>query len=107
MKDARTQFREQNKAFFETSRANMKAYHEAKEANDTAKVTALKPTIDAQRKQMDTLRKAEHERMVSFLTPTQKTQLEQMKKDHTAKMEKRDGERDGEGHERHDDDDRR
>jgi hypothetical protein len=45
--------------------------------------------------------------MVSFLTPTQKTQLEQMKKDHTAKMEKRDGERDGEGHERHDDDDRR
>ena len=82
-------FREQNKAFFEQSRATFEQYREAKKANDTARVEALKATVDANREQMKKLREQQHAQIANILTPEQRTQWEAMK----AEREQRRGER--------------
>jgi Spy/CpxP family protein refolding chaperone len=75
------QFRDQNKAFFDSARATRKEVRAAKEANDTARLESLKPTIEAQHAQMKQLREAQRERILSVLTPDQRAQLETMKAD--------------------------
>ena len=52
VRDLTKSFRDQNKAFFESFHSTMKEYHAAKEANDTAKVTALQAQFDSQKAQM-------------------------------------------------------
>lgn len=82
-------FREQNKAFFEASRATFRQFREAKKANDTARVEAMKPTLEANREQMKQLREQERQQVLSVLTPEQRTQWEALK----AEREQRRGER--------------
>lgn len=72
-------FREQNKAFFDQAKATRKQAHAAKEANDTAALEALKPTMEAQRAQMKQLRDAQHQQVLNILTAEQRAQLEAMK----------------------------
>jgi len=71
--------RQQNAAFFQTMRQTREDFHAAKEANDTAKLDALKATFDSQRAQMKQIRDAENQRIMSILTPDQRTQFEQLK----------------------------
>jgi Spy/CpxP family protein refolding chaperone len=75
-------FREENRAFFESFRQNRQDLHAAKEAGDTAKADALKATIESQRQQALTLRKAQMEKFEAVLTPEQRTQLEAMREKH-------------------------
>lgn len=77
--DIEKSFREQNAAFFQTWSETKRQYRAAKEANDTAAINSLKPTLDAQKAQMKQLREAQHQRVLSILTPEQRTQLEALK----------------------------
>jgi periplasmic protein CpxP/Spy len=72
-------FRENNKAVFESARQTRKDFHAAKEANDTAKLDALKPAMEAQRAQMKQLRDAQEAKIAAILTADQRAQWEQMK----------------------------
>ena len=70
---------EQNAAFFQQARQTRKDFHAAKKAGDTAKVDALKPTLQSQRAQMQTIRAAEEQQFVKILTPDQSTQYQALK----------------------------
>jgi len=88
-KAARKATHEQNAAFFEQAKATHKELRAAREANDTAKLDALKPTVEAQRAQMKQLRAAQEQQFVSLLTPEQRTQFEALKAAHAARRAQR------------------
>ena len=79
IRDLQASFREQNKAFFESARETREEFRAAKEANDTAKLEALKPALQSQHAQMKQLRDAQHQRVLSILTADQRAKLEAMK----------------------------
>ena len=89
IKDLNKQFRQDNKATFESFRQTMQDARAAKEANDTAKLNALQPTIDAQKAQMKQLRDAEEAKMLSILTADQQAQYKALKAERAAKWQKR------------------
>lgn len=70
---------DENKAFFESARATFKEFRAAKQANDTAKLDALKPTMDANRAQMKSIRAAEEAKIAGVLTAEQNAQWQQLK----------------------------
>jgi Spy/CpxP family protein refolding chaperone len=72
-------FREDNKAVFEAARQTRKDFHAAKEANDTAKLDALKPAMETQRAQMKQLRDAQEAKISAILTADQRAQWQQLK----------------------------
>jgi protein CpxP len=71
--------REQNAAFFQSLRQTRQDLRAAREANDTAKLDALKGTLESQHVQMKQIRDAEQQRVLRVLTPEQRTQFEQLK----------------------------
>ena len=83
------QTREQNRAFFESFRETREQLREARRANDTAKADALKATLESQHAQMKQIRDAERQRILSILTPEQRTQFEQMKAEKGSRRGKR------------------
>jgi protein CpxP len=89
IKDIQTNFREQNKAFFESTRETRKQMHDAKEAGDTARFESLKATAQGQREQMKQLREAQMQRVTSVLTPAQKSQWDALKAERQAKRDQR------------------
>ena len=93
VKQLNQQFRQDNKAFFEQVKATRKDVRAAKEANDTAKLDALKPTIEAQKAQMKQLRAAEEGKLLSVLTPDQQAQYNQLKAQWQAKRAQKQGQR--------------
>ena len=86
----KTETREQNAAFFQSVRQTRQELRAAKQANDTAKLDALKATFESQRAQMKQIRDAEKQRVLSVLTPEQRTQFEQLKAERQARHGKRD-----------------
>jgi periplasmic protein CpxP/Spy len=88
VKDIVKASRQENKAFFESARATFKDYRAAKQANDTAKMDALKPTIDANRAQMKQIRTAEEAKIAQVLTPEQNAQWQQLKAARAAKHQR-------------------
>ena len=79
IRELHSNFREQNKAFFESTRETRQQVKAAREARDTARLEALKGTIASQREQMKQLREKQHERIVALLTPEQRAKLETLK----------------------------
>jgi periplasmic protein CpxP/Spy len=71
-------FVDANKPFFEQARTTRQQFHAAKEANDTAKMDALKATMQSQRAQFKELRQQQDAQFVSILTPEQKAQFDQL-----------------------------
>ena len=61
----------------------------AKQANDTAKLDALKPTIDAQKAQMKQLRDAEDVKILALLTPDQQAQYKAFQAERAAKWQQK------------------
>jgi Spy/CpxP family protein refolding chaperone len=82
-------FREQNKATFETSRETFQQFREAKKANDTAKMEALRPTVEAQRAQMQRIRDAHEQQILAILSAEQRAQFLAMKAEREAHGGKR------------------
>ncbi|HYK02406.1 MAG TPA: Spy/CpxP family protein refolding chaperone [Thermoanaerobaculia bacterium] len=81
IKTIRTNNREQNKAFFEQSRATFEQFREAKKANDTAKLEQLKPALERQRAQMKQFRDAERQQILALLTPEQRTKFDALEQE--------------------------
>lgn len=79
VRDLNATFRKDNAAFFQSFRQTMKDVRAAKEANDTAKLDALKPTVDSQKAQMKQLRQAQEPKILSILTPDQQAQYQALK----------------------------
>lgn len=75
----RADFQRDNQAFLAQARQTREDFHAAKKAGDTAKMEALKPTLQAQREQMKSLRQAQEQKLVALLTPEQKAQFDAMK----------------------------
>ena len=81
--------REKHAKFFEEQHATMKAYWDAKQANDTAKMDALKPAMDKQRAEMKEIRTAEDAVIAKVLTADQNAQWEKMKAERAAQQGQR------------------
>jgi protein CpxP len=84
IKTIRQNNREQNKAFFEQSRATFEQFREAKKANDTARLEQLKPALEQQRAQMKQFRDAERQQILALLTPDQKAKFDTMQAEREA-----------------------
>ena len=82
-------FHEQNRATFEGSRDLREQVREARNANDTAKLEALRPQIEAQRTQMQQLREAHKQQILAVLTAEQRAQIETMKSERSGRRGKR------------------
>ena len=81
IKDIEKTSREHNRAFFQASRETKMQFKAAKEANDNAKLDALKATFESQRAQMKQIREAEMQKISAILTAEQRAKLEQLKAD--------------------------
>jgi len=77
-------FRETNKAFFEAQKQTREQFKAAKDANDTAKLDALRPTMESQRAQMKQLRDAQDAKIKTILTPEQRAQFDTLKAEREA-----------------------
>jgi protein CpxP len=77
-------FRESNKALFEASHQTREQFKAAKDANDTAKLDALRPAMESQRAQMKQLRDAQDAKIKSILTPEQRAQFDTLKAEREA-----------------------
>ena len=82
LKEQRANFRASNVARFETHQDTIRQYREARKAGDQARAEQLKATLEIQKGELQQLRKAQHEAMLSILTPEQRTQLAAMKAEH-------------------------
>jgi Spy/CpxP family protein refolding chaperone len=76
--DAQKAFFETNKAALQQNRQLMQDFRAAKQANDQAKIDALKPQVEAARAQMKSLRDAQNVKLMSILNDQQKAQFQQM-----------------------------
>jgi protein CpxP len=92
IREIKQSVREQNKAFFDSARATHEQFRDAKKAGDTARLDALKPQMEAQRTQMKQLREQEMQRVLSILTPEQRSKWDALKAERAAKKSER-GER--------------
>jgi periplasmic protein CpxP/Spy len=88
VKSLEDQFRTDNAAFLQNFRQTMQDVHTAKQANDTVKLEALRPTVESQKAQMKTLRQAQRDKIRSILTADQRAQLDAMKAQHEANEKK-------------------
>jgi Spy/CpxP family protein refolding chaperone len=79
IKAVRETSRAQNKAFFESARNTFQQFRDAKKANDTARVESLEPQLEANRTQMQQLRRQERTQILAILTPEQRAQYEAFK----------------------------
>jgi protein CpxP len=79
IKDIRTASRTQNAQFFASVRQTREEFRAARQANDQARIDALKGTLQSQRAQMKEIRKAERQQVLSILTAEQRAQLDAMK----------------------------
>jgi protein CpxP len=83
-KDIRHSSKQANAAFFEQAKQTRKDFHAAKEANDTAKASSLKATLDSQRAQFQQIRAADEQKLMTILTPDQRAQFDAMKAERAA-----------------------
>ena len=70
--------REQNAAFFQSLRQTRQDLRAAREANDTAKLDALKGTLESQHAQMKQIRDAENAKISALLTAEQNAKWQQL-----------------------------
>ena len=89
IKDIQTQFRSENKAFFESARDTRRQIREATEAGDTARAEQLKAAAQSQHARMKELRDAKRARIEAILTPDQRAQWQALKAEHEAKRGQR------------------
>jgi Spy/CpxP family protein refolding chaperone len=93
--DIKKNARVQMKELFEKSRETMKEARAARQANDTAKLEALKPALQANRAAMKELRKSEETQIMSVLNADQKAAYEKLKEEHRSNRGRKGGRRNG------------
>jgi Spy/CpxP family protein refolding chaperone len=87
--DLDKKFQEDNASFLESYQKTMTEFREARQANDTAKVDALRPKVDALRADMMKLRTAHEDKIAATFTDDQKTQWNKIKEEREARMKER------------------
>ena len=87
--DLEKKFDEDNAKFLADYRATMTDYRAARQANDQAKMDALKPTMDAQRAQMSKLRSTQEDKIAATFTDDQKAKWSKIKEERDARMKQR------------------
>ena len=82
-------FQKDNAAFIETYQKTMAEFREARQANDQAKLDALKPKMDEQRAEMTKLRTAHEDNIAKTFTAEQKAQWTKIKEERETRMKER------------------
>ncbi len=82
-------FQKDNAAFLEELQKTMTDYRAARDANDQAKIDALKPKVDEQRAQMNKLRTAHEENIAKSFNADQKAAWTKIKEEREARMKER------------------
>ncbi len=82
-------FQKDNATFLESYQKTMAEFREARQANDTAKVEALRPKVDALRTDMTKLRGAHEEKIAATFNDDQKAQWKKIKEEREARMKER------------------
>jgi Spy/CpxP family protein refolding chaperone len=89
--DLDAKFQKDNSAFLDTYQKTMSEYREARQANDSVKIEALRPKVDSQRSEMMKLRGAQEEKIAATFTDDQKTQWKKIKDERDARMKQQRG----------------
>ena len=87
--DLDKKFQEKNATFLESYQKTMAEFREARQANDTAKIDALKPKVDSMRTEMTKIRTAHEETIAATFTDAQKAQWSKIKEEREARMKER------------------
>ena len=82
-------YQKDNATFFEESQKMMAEFRAAREANDQAKLDALKPKMDEQRATMTKLRTAHEDEIAKSFTDEQKATWTKIKEEREARMKER------------------
>jgi Spy/CpxP family protein refolding chaperone len=82
-------FQKHNAEFLESYQKTMAEFREARQANDTAKLDAIRPKVDAARAEMMKLRGAHEERIAATFSDQQKAQWSKIKEEREARMKER------------------
>ena len=87
--DLDAKFQKDNAAFMEEMGKTMAEYRAARDANDQAKLDALKPKMDEQRATMSKLRTAHEDNIAKNFTDDQKAAWTKIKEEREARMKER------------------
>jgi len=87
--DLDKKFQEDNASFLESYQKTMTEFREARQANDTAKIDALKPKVDSMRTDMMKLRTAHEDKIAATFTDDQKAAWQKIKEEREARMKER------------------
>ena len=87
--DLDKKFQTDNADFIAAMQKTMAEYRDARQANDQAKLDALKPKMDEQRAEMTKLRTALEENIAKSFTDDQKATWTKIKEDREARMKAR------------------
>lgn len=82
-------YRKDNAAFFEGYMKTMGEYREARQANDQAKIDALKPKVEEAQAQATKLRSAHEENIAKSFNADQKAAWQKIKDEREARMKER------------------
>lgn len=87
--DLEAKFDKDNAAFLDDYHKTMSDYRDARQANDTAKIEALRPKVDAQRAEMMKLRGAQEDQIAATFNDEQKATWAKIKEERAARMKER------------------
>lgn len=82
-------FQKANATFLDSYQKTMAEFREARQANDSAKIEALRPKVDSQRTEMMKLRGAHEDKIAATFTDDQKAQWTKIKEEREARMKER------------------
>jgi Spy/CpxP family protein refolding chaperone len=87
--DLDAKYQKDNAAFFEEAQKTMAEFRAARDANDQAKLDALKPKMDEQRATMTKLRTAHEDEIAKTFNDEQKAAWTKIKEEREARMKER------------------
>jgi hypothetical protein len=87
--DLEKKFDDDHAKFLADYRQTMSDYRDARQANDQARIDALKPKVDAQRAEMTKLRGTQEEKIEATFTDDQKAKWSKIKEERAARMKER------------------
>jgi Spy/CpxP family protein refolding chaperone len=87
--DLEKKFDEEHATFLADYHLTMADYRAARQANDQARIDALKPKVDAQRAEMTKLRSVQEDKIAATFTDDQKAKWSKIKEERAARMKER------------------
>ncbi len=82
-------FQKEHHEFLESYQKTMTEYRDARQANDTAKMDAIKPKFDTQRAEMMKIRTVHEEKIAATFNDAQKAEWKKIQEEREARMKQR------------------